>query len=353
MRWQMDKGTKWVGALLAGLLLSCGSAAPAQAQRGTSQTTETAVDTLGESRPMVLDAMMEQRWDALEQDTNAEEQEALAYRMAERMALHRTGYKIFVWGDASQCDADGECVPEEIEVRCQVLRICDIELQLGERVNRVLMSDTTEWEFYATFSGVGRVKTPHLAIRARGVGPARSNMMIYTNRRVYHMQLQRTASSSASQHMPLVAFHYPEEFRAQWELRQGGTASGAQTHGSWTSDEAAGVIATDLGLADVDPRHLDFRYEVEAEGRRRARRQVDWAPLRAFDDGEKTIIEMPLSMLRREAPILLVRQGGRDVVVNYRIVGNLFVVDRLFAEAVLVKGVGRGQERVVVRRVED
>ncbi|MCA9491067.1 MAG: TrbG/VirB9 family P-type conjugative transfer protein, partial [Myxococcales bacterium] len=97
---------------------------------------------------------------------------------------------------------------------------------------------------------------------------------------------------------------------------------------------------------------LDFGYEVELQGRRRARRAIDWAPLRAYSDGHRTIIEMPREMLRRDAPILLLRENGEDRIVNFRLRGRYFIVDRIFREAQLIRGVGRAQQRVIVRRVD-
>lgn len=306
------------------------------------------------SQPMVLESMMEQRWAALGEDRSAEEAEAFAYREAERMALHRAGYRIFVWGDASQCDAEGVCVSERPVIKCRSMRICDIELQLGEQLRDFVISDAANWAVGVRATGAGRASTQHFYMRPSGAGMEVVSLILYTNRRIYHLELQRTQSSSAEQHMPLVAFHYPEEFRARWLLEHGG-ASGATGGAGIPAGvfQATGADAAREALAEVDPRNLDFRYEIDVEGRRRVRRAINWEPLRVFDDGIRTIVEMPLTMLRREAPVLLVREAGQDVIVNYRIVGNLFVVDRLFDEAILIKGVGRGQERVAIRRVSE
>jgi type IV secretory pathway VirB9-like protein len=49
-------------------------------------------------------------------------------------------------------------------------------------------------------------------------------------------------------------------------------------------------------------------------------------------------------------PALLVRKGGTDVLVNYRVQDETMIVDGLFNTIVLVAGVGGDQECVEIRR---
>ena len=49
-----------------------------------------------------------------------------------------------------------------------------------------------------------------------------------------------------------------------------------------------------------------------------------------------------------EAPALLINAGRGTQMVNYRVKGNYYVVDRLFSDAILVAGVGRDQDRVTI-----
>jgi type IV secretion system protein VirB9 len=48
------------------------------------------------------------------------------------------------------------------------------------------------------------------------------------------------------------------------------------------------------------------------------------------------------------APALMIAAGGGTQMVNYRVRGSYYVVDRLFDQAVLVSGVGREQDRVTI-----
>jgi type IV secretory pathway VirB9-like protein len=75
---------------------------------------------------------------------------------------------------------------------------------------------------------------------------------------------------------------------------------------------------------------------------------VPWKPTRAYDDGSRVFIQMPAGMKASEAPALLIGAGSGTQMVNYRIAGNYYVVDRLFNDATLVSGVGGEQDRVTI-----
>jgi type IV secretory pathway VirB9-like protein len=80
-------------------------------------------------------------------------------------------------------------------------------------------------------------------------------------------------------------------------------------------------------------------------------------PVRVFNDGSKTILQMPKAMAQTEAPTLLVlrKDGGlftddETVMVNYRVQGDRYIVDTVFDKAILIAGVGDGQDRVTITR---
>ena len=100
-----------------------------------------------------------------------------------------------------------------------------------------------------------------------------------------------------------------------------------------------GVVVA--SLKTTDPAALNFSYKVDGPN-------TPWRPLRAFDDGTHVYIQMPPGMKTSDAPALLVGAADGSQMVNYRVRGNYYVVDRLFGNAVLVAGVGREQDRVTV-----
>ena len=95
------------------------------------------------------------------------------------------------------------------------------------------------------------------------------------------------------------------------------------------------------GFSNIED--LDFSYRIRGEAR--------WKPVRVFNDGVKTYIEMPDALQQTEAPVLLVVGPGRkEALVNYRIRGNRYIVDQVFDKAHLIAGVGRTQTKVTLER---
>ena len=61
--------------------------------------------------------------------------------------------------------------------------------------------------------------------------------------------------------------------------------------------------------------------------------------MRAFDDGRKVYIQFPSRLDQGEAPpLFVVGRNGDSQLVNYRINGSYYIVDRLFAVAELRLG---------------
>jgi type IV secretion system protein VirB9 len=66
--------------------------------------------------------------------------------------------------------------------------------------------------------------------------------------------------------------------------------------------------------------------------------------------GRQTFIRLPEKTASGEMPVLLVRKGSRDVLVNYRVKDATMVVDGLFERIALIVGVDGDQEKVEVIR---
>ncbi len=91
---------------------------------------------------------------------------------------------------------------------------------------------------------------------------------------------------------------------------------------------------------------LHFDYVITGD-------QPAWRPLRAFDDGRQTFIEFPASLGTGEAPpLFLVDDKGTASLVNYRLEGHYYIVDRLFEAAELRLGL-KHQEVVHISRSAD
>jgi P-type conjugative transfer protein TrbG len=218
---------------------------------------------------------------------------------------------------------------QEPTVDCAPLRTTDIQLEPGETITDVASGDSERWLITPAASGDPRNPTPHLAIKPTAGGIS-TNLTIYTTRHIYHLMLR----SRAGREMQEVAFYYPEELEEAMR-----DADHAAEKAREPQSQPDGVVAS---LASLDPGVLNFSYAVSGP-------KVPWKPIRAFDDGTHVFIQMPATTKSSDVPALMVAAGDGSEMVNYRVRGDYYVVDKLFDQAVLVSGVGREQDRISIR----
>ena len=222
---------------------------------------------------------------------------------------------------------------QQPSIVCAVLQVCDIELQPGEQVNSIHLGDQARWLIEPAITGQGSAEVQHLIVKPMDVG-LETSLVVTTNRRTYHLRLR----SHRREFMPRVGFIYPEDARAKWD------AIKAQKNRTMAIRQSRVIPETGEYLGN-----LDFAYLVSGN--------AVWKPVRVYNDGQKTIIQMPRIMAQTEAPTLLLlnKKGGlfrKDdtVMVNYRLQGDRYIVDALFDQAILVAGAGNNQSRVTVTR---
>ncbi len=190
-------------------------------------------------------------------------------------------------------------------------QVTDIALQPGEELMSVSAGDTVNWILGDTVSGIGDKEQVHILIKP--IAPSlTTNLIITTSKRTYHVELK----SFRETYMAAVSWRYPHE-----ELvRQRAKAKSR-------SKKAAQTVERRL---QID--RLNFRYEIKGD-------KPHWRPLRAFDDGRKVFIQFPDRLDQGEAPpLFVVGRNGKSQLVNYRINGSYYVVDRLFGVAELRLG---------------
>ena len=217
-------------------------------------------------------------------------------------------------------------------VDCEPLRTSDIQLQPGETITDVAIGDSERWMATPASSGDPRDPVPHLAVKPQA--PAiQTNLTIYTTKHIYHLLLRSRGSNA----MQEVEFYYPDELITAMKSADSATKAQQDAAADLQADDSVNVVK----VANVDPAQLNFAYTVGGPN-------VPWKPIRAFDDGSHVYIQMPPGMKSSEAPALLVNAGSGTQMVNYRVKGNYYVVDRLVTDAILVAGVGRDQDRVTI-----
>lgn len=210
----------------------------------------------------------------------------------------------------------GEVQPSIV---CSPLQVCDIELQAGEVVRDALVGDTVRWKVEPATSGDAGTQAVHLVVK-----PAEpdlvTSMVVTTTRRTYHLQLK----SHTTQYMARVGFDYPEDVGARMAAVN------------------ARMEASTLPGAGVPAEQLNFGFSMSGS--------ASWRPTRVYSDGTKTYIQFPSTLSGTDTPVLFVVSGGDNRIVNYRMKGDLMVIDYAIDRAILVSGVGWSQEKITIAR---
>lgn len=198
-----------------------------------------------------------------------------------------------------------------------ISQVTDITLEAGEKLVAVSAGDTVRWVVGDTTSGEGATAQVHILVK-----PIRAdletNLVITTDRRTYHLELR----SSDKAYMASVSWTYPA---SQLVALKGQQAK-------------AEIDATVIAETGLNLDQLRFRYRLDGD--------APWKPRQVFDDGAKVYIQFPSGLAQGEAPpLFVIGPNGQPALVNYRVRGATYIVDRLFAAAEL--RLGTAPQRVV------
>ena len=213
-------------------------------------------------------------------------------------------------------------------VVCAPLRVCIVEMEPGEKiVGEPHIGDSVRWNVAPAIYGEGQQATALIVLKPQAPG-LDTNMLITTDRRAYYLRL----ISKPADYIARIAFAYPDDDERRWQRQLlERRAAEVLTH----AEVLPAMIA-------VEKMHFDYRVRGGNEHIR---------PLRVFDDGAKTYIQMPPAIEHMEAPVLLViGPDGQGTMTNYRIQQQTYIVDRLFDRARLVLGVGKKAQKVEITR---
>ena len=187
--------------------------------------------------------------------------------------------------------------------------ISTVLLEPGETIVTVAAGDTTRWMVEQAI-GADVVNARAMLLIKPTRANIRTNIVLVTDRRAYAIEA---------------------------------IATGGQTYSAQTAWRYPAASDNDLAGALAALETLNFGYRISAVRGSNPR----WRPVRVFDDGRKTYIEFPPEIATSEAPPLFVIESGEATLVNYRVSGSRYVIDRLFDIAEL----RLGAERPVIVRI--
>jgi P-type conjugative transfer protein TrbG len=222
---------------------------------------------------------------------------------------------------------------------CAPLRVCAFELQAGEHLqSQPQIGDSRRWEITPVMSGSGLDVTPLLIVKPIEAG-LETDLIVLTDRRTYVLKLV----SDPIRFVSRLAFQYPGDDSVKWatfQAQQDAAKRDAEILAAQerAKDKQAGVVP--MAANAIDNLYLDYKLSGNAAFR----------PVRVLDDGQHTYLIYPNDGRFRELPTLLIVVEGKTELVNFRVDGSRYIVDRLFDKAVLVVGVGKKQTRVTITR---
>jgi type IV secretion system protein VirB9 len=208
--------------------------------------------------------------------------------------------------------------PDQVyEVYAQVLRTTDIYLEPGEIALDVpFISDSERWVLGAGINQQQGQTVQHIYLKPKETG-LEASMIINTDRRTYHIILR----SYAAVYMPMVKWRYIN--------------NGFPLHFAGDIIKNNGITPQTADLSEeleyVDPRFVSFDYQIQFI------KKPKWLPRLIYDDGKKTYIVFSEQTLQAELPGIF---ENRNDVINYRVSGDLAVIDKLI-EKITVKYKGR------------
>jgi type IV secretion system protein VirB9 len=214
-------------------------------------------------------------------------------------------------------------------VVCAPLRVCMIELQSGEKlVGEPHIGDSIRWNLSPATYGTGESSTSVIVLKPQSPG-LDTNLLITTDRRAYYLRLL----SKPDDYVARVAFAYPddEDNQRKWQ----------QQLAEQKDRQIKSTRIAELPANAVESMYFNYRLKGDDSIR----------PVRVFDDGKKTYIQISEAAKNREAPVLVViGSDGKQEMVNYRVKDDMYIVDRLFEKAELILGSGKKARKVEIDR---
>lgn len=202
------------------------------------------------------------------------------------------------------------------------MHITDISLAPGEKLISEAAGDTLRWQVAQTYSGQGATLTQHILVKPAQSGLS-NTMVISTDQRVYHLILQSTDNS----YMASVQWTYDSNM-----VSQGNNMPPAAAAASSSSPS-------------VDLTHLNFDYKFGMmQGDK-----PSWYPVRVFNDGRQTYIQLPQNYDSTQLPMLFVADdsGNYGTTINWRYRAPYMITDIVLKKARLQTGVANTSLTIV------
>lgn len=228
--------------------------------------------------------------------------------------IKTTGFKRFAY------------MPEQQPIiNCQPFMQTIITLEPGERFTSLTSGDPQGLSYTVGVSGsASNLETQNIMVKP-GREKMSTNMVIVTDRRVYNILVVVGAKGEITRG---VSFWYPQEMTAT-------------VNDSIKKKSDIAMNAEKMPQLNLAQANFDYKLDYDSWSK------PSWYPVRVFDDGKRTWIELPKGTDSKNIPSLLIQSdAGQDVKYEQSYYSPYMVVEGVFGEARLISGVGGDQVQV-------
>lgn len=194
-------------------------------------------------------------------------------------------------------------------IQCAPLHLCVIQLENGEKINNIDIGDSINWLISTSNVGTQENGSYQITLKPKATKLA-TDLIITTTKRTYNIALVSLEEATTR----ILSFYYPEDtFKENLKKL------------SSQNNQDNNILTT----TNIDINNINFNYTISAE-------KYAIAPVRAFDDGTHTLLEMPNSITENNLPVLYLNNNDKQELVNYRYKHPYYIIDGLFQKAALI-----------------
>lgn len=208
-------------------------------------------------------------------------------------------------------------------ISCEPFQETIITLEQGEKFTSITSGDPQNLSYMVAVSGSATGKETQQVLVKPSLSQMSTNLVIATDKRVYNILI--VVGGSKNKITRNVAFWYPDEMLAKINEK---------------IDKQNDVDLHAEQMPQLNLAKANFNYKIKGD-------DVSWKPIRIFDDGKRTWIEMPQGVDNKSLPTVLIQSdAGADMKYNQSYYSPYMIIDGIFGQAKLIQGVGGDQVEV-------
>lgn len=208
-------------------------------------------------------------------------------------------------------------------INCMPFQETIITLQPGERFTSITSGDPQNLSYMVAVSGSSTgIETQQVLVKP-ATPKMSTNLVIATDRRIYNILIVVGASKNKISRN--VAFWYPEEMIVNINNK---------------IEKQNDIDMNAEKMPQLNLARANFNYKISGD-------EPSWVPIRVFDDGKRTWIQMSSGVDNKNLPTLLIQSdSNQDMKYNQSYYSPYMIVDGIFNRAKLISGTGRNQVEV-------